>query len=89
MKNQNSITIEIKINLPEGFENICFYNYNKDNPQKDTEGSYYQDLRAIARDMKESGATINEIMEKTGLAKGTVSNYTKDITRKKGRSESN
>jgi KaiC/GvpD/RAD55 family RecA-like ATPase len=60
----------------------------EDNLLESNEGKTYQDLRAIARDMKESGATINEIMEKTGLAKGTVSNYTRDITRKKGRNKS-
>ena len=48
----------------------------------------FDDLRIKARMMKEEGATIDEIMTATGLSKGAVSQYTSDITKRKGRNRS-
>ena len=47
----------------------------------------FEDKRVIARDMKENGFTIDQIMDKTGLERGTVSKYTKDITKRLGRNK--
>ena len=49
----------------------------------------FEDKRVIARDMKENGFTIDQIMDKTGLERGTVSKYTKDITKRLGRNKAN
>lgn len=48
----------------------------------------FDELRVKARMLKEEGQTIEQIMKATGLSKGAVSQYTSDITKRKGRGKS-
>lgn len=76
-----------RIVKPDNFLMFQFQYYAAEYDLLMNRDNSYEDKRAIARDMKENGFTTDEIMEKTGLARGTVSNYTKDITAVKGRNK--
>ena len=77
-----------QIAKPENFLLFEFQYYTTEYDLLFNRENSFEDKRAIARQMKEEGFTVDEIKEKLEVSKGWVSKSTKDITATKGRSKS-
>jgi predicted ATP-dependent serine protease len=77
-----------KIIKPENYLKFEFICYADEYDLLVNSDSNFNDKKAIARQMKEEGATINEIMDKLDVSKGWASTVTSDITKRLGRNKS-
>lgn len=76
-----------QITKPDNFLMFQFQYYGNEIDLLMNRDNSFEDKRVLARQMKEEGATIDQIQEKLEVSRGWVSENTKDITRIKGRNK--
>ncbi|WP_420401357.1 AAA family ATPase [Flagellimonas sp.] len=76
-----------QIAKPDNFLMFQFQYYTTEYDLLINRENSFDDKRVLARQMKEEGATIDQIQDKLGVSRGWVSENTKDITKIKGRNK--